>query len=85
MFFGSVLRTFSNRLLLSNQYKGYTIPNSVADPLPLPLGPALHTVSNIIVTGMWHARNKTEQSKTRENKSLKLHGPIFQNLDLYFI
>ena len=37
--FVSVLHTSSNRLLLSNQDKGYT--PSVAHSLPLPLGPAL--------------------------------------------
>ena len=43
--FVSMLRTSSNQLLLSNQDKGCT--PSVVHPLALPLGPALHNVSNV--------------------------------------
>ena len=70
----SVLHTYSNQLLLRNQDKGE--PTSVADPLPLPLGPALHTVSDVIwlmpklptqergrnPSGSWLVRNQPESS-----------------------
>ena len=54
--------TFSSRLLLSNQVKGCSPSVAHSLPLPLPLGPALLNLSNLLLNSVqarqkWRVRN----------------------------